>query len=473
MGRKEYFSLPPVNDTSSGFSYSSSNSIVKFQIPAQETFLETATLRLTGQVQFKDTSTTTIDPSSTDYDAIHYNADFATFQTLASNVCYASFGGVKTFIDRVLIETKKSRVELASVNNYSQYVSVREPRIGTVTDFRNSPMCRSLSMGTNAVLGQRRSIISDTVTDSNRVGQEFTIKLDIDLLQNNLLNLSEESLGGLVITLFLNSESSCLSTFKNGVSVYPENLISNTSYVFTNLKLEGRYIIPSSSDFSPQVVQMDSQINLLNNIYSNKSSTTFTPQAQLVKGIVNLFLLQNQTNSLVQSQYNFLQVPGLREVEQLKNSSRLPVKFPLKSVPNYQTPNAIPCTNYMFKSLATNSSEVRLLFERSLLNGYLPKHTSATLGLTEGALSSIDLATAADDESSNLLVDSQGVGVDYTFGMGMKQNYKNQNYNLQLSSGVNSQNANILVNLGNQGILQQTFVRATSELDQVSLVRVI
>jgi len=473
--RKVNFSLVPINETSSGFSPRAGYPIVKFTIPSQQALLETVSLRLRGKFQVRSDASTVISPQQLGLDDISGTPDAGTL-TSATAVTIPSFGGVQCAIDKVVIQSKKTSQELASVNNYSQYRSLRESRFGTKEDFRNSLFCRSLSLGQNAVEVQRRLMISDdnNTTQDKDEGQEFTIKLDVNLLQNKLLHLGEDYLGGLMISIYLSPESSFFSTFQNGVNTAQTTSISAYRYVFQDLRLEGRYILPDVATLKSYQteIQMDDQVNLLQDVHSSRSVTTVSPQVQFVKGIVSVFLLQDQTNNFAQSQYSFVMPPGVREVNQALNNTRFPIKFPMKSVPSYATRGAEDVVNYVYPALANPAIEVRLQFERALNDGRLPAFTSATLELTDEVMEQMELAISAPTSSTNLLQDSIGIGIDYTLGMGIVQNYRGQDYSLSLDSGVNTQNGNLLDDYADQSLLQQIFVRNNAMFNTQTLVKV-
>ena len=474
--RKINFSLPPINETSAGFSPKAGFPIIKFTIPAQEVLLETVSLRLRGRfkVQTGSAASTLISPNTTILDNIDDNPNGANM-TNATAVSIPPFGGIKCSFDKLVIQSKKTQQELSSVTNYSTYLSLREARFGITSDFRNSLPCRSFSLGSNAAVAQRRLMISDSSnqTQDKDKGQEFSIKLDVDMLQNKLLHLGVDYLGGLQITIYLSPESAFFSTFQNGVATAQGTAIDAFRYILQDLRLEGRYQVPDATDLKTyqSTIAMDTQLNLLQDIHSSRSATTITPQAQMVKAMTSVFLLQDQTNNLDQSQYSFVQPAGVREVNQSKNSARYPLKFPMKSVPNYSTPNAENVTSYYFPSLANPSTELRLQFERALNDGRLPAYTSADLQLTEKAMRQMVLAVLSATTSTNLAVDSVGIGCDYTMGIGLTQSFRNQDYSLLLDSGVNTQDGNLLADYADQSLLQQIFVRNTSLLDTQSGIR--
>ena len=474
--RKLSFSLPALNETS-GFSPRAGFPVVKFSIASQVGMLETSSLRLVGKFQVKSTSSLVVSASAVNFDDIGKEGNSADIQP-CTKPTISPFGGIKTCIDKVVILSKKVSKELSTDVNYGQYVALKESRFGIKSDFRNSLPSRSFSLGQNAVASQRRFMMSQAKTgiDEKEQGQEFSIKLDIPLFQNNLLALDDGHLGGLMISIHLSPESAFFSTFMNGVATDPAgtNLIDTFRYVLQDLRLEGRIEIPTAQELSsyPAIFPMDNQINLLQDIHSSSSSNTLAPQVSQVKGIVNLFLTQSQTNNLSQNQFSFSLPPGLKSQIQAKNSVRYPLKFPIKAEPTFSDSTSVAVGTLSYPSLQINSSETRLQFERSLNDGRLPSYSSADLVLTEESERSRLLATnGTATESSNLFVDSIGIGSDYTFGLGLAQDYRGGDYNLVLESGVQTANAKLMATYSDTPLLQQTFVRNNAFFDTVNLVK--
>ena len=477
--RKINFSLPALNETSAGFSSRDGFPVIKFTIGAQVGILETSSMRLTGRFSVKSDSATTVTPSSVTYTNIHLNADGGNLIQPCTKVTISPFAGVKTCIDKVVVLSKKVSKELSTDINYGQYVALRESRFGNKQDFRNSLPSRSFSLGQNAITAQRRLMISQTQTAINPKlqGQEFSIKLDIPMFQNNDLALDEGHLGGLMISIYLSPDSSFFATFMNGVATAPDadNQIDSYRYVLQDLRLEGRIQIPTQQEMTSyqNVFPMDNQINLVTDVQSSSSSNTLTPSVSQVKAFVNLFLNQTQTNNLSQSQFSFSMPPGLRSQVQAKNSVRFPLKYPVQATPNYYQSTGVDIADLTYKSLQTNIAETRLQFERSLLDGNLPAYTSADMVLTEEADRSRYLATtgAAPLTSSNLSVDSVGIGTDYTFKLQLAQNYLGSDYNLVLESGIQTGNSKLLSTYNSTSMLQQVFVRNTAFFDTINLVK--
>ena len=298
-----------------------------------------------------------------------------------------------------------------------------------------------------------------------------------------MLHLGEDHLGGLLITLELaNPDGVFYQRFrKMDFAQQTACDIKNSQYILRNLRLEGRYIVPTPQELSSYnaMVGLNDRVNLINDVNSSVNSNTYTPNLGAVKAFVNLFLDDDQTNNIAQSQSNFRVPLGLASYTQDKNNIRNPEDFVINV-----SPNMTQTTAENSGALATYSAinaedpvgvqgdaEVRQRFQRSILDGKLADHTSATLEITNKSIKEDNdtAAAGADGVGNNNECDLMGIGLDYTHGLMNVSNFKNQDYTLIIKSLVNSGNANVTTERNQKTELQQTFVRNNAALDQGSL----
>jgi len=112
-----------------------------------------------------------------------------------------------------------------------------------------------------------------------------------------------------------------------------------------------------------------------------------------------------------------------------------------------------------------------------------PYHSSATMNVSNKSLVEdyhdlvADPAAGGNSKIDNTLADCVGIGTDFTLGVGIQQNFVNQDYNLTVESGVNTgkvaagTNRNGVANAN--PLLQQSFVKHQGQFDSVNLVKVI
>lgn len=520
---KKHFSIAPINDNplnlsganptvlTGGFSHRDGFPTIKFSIPPQPAMLESSTLRLVGQFIVKQANNTPIVDTGDNGIAVanRIQESGATGGRINNNnganispttvINQNNLGGVSNVINKVVIQSKKSLIELTSANNYSQYVAIAEAYSNNDDDYRCAPMCNTLSTGRDGEHTARRLNITPRPrysagnSPANKyVGNFFSINVNVDLMNLGNLFLDDDYLGGLLLTLHLSPDSvvfmNRFNRFDSGTNATLDQ--SNLSYVLRNVRLEGRYIIPTQQEVGqyPSVVPLQSRLNLINDIHSSVNSNSYTPQLQMVKGVMNQFLDNNQTNNFNFNSNNFRRLPGEVSNQIGKNGLRFPCNYRLELIPNVnsvrQSGNAAGgevLNNLAYPVHKQNDCEIRHHYERALLDGKTPHHLIADLRLTDKSLTEdYDLTAVAgtnNGQGLNLRNDCVGIGTDYTLNLGLMANMVNQDYNLTVDSGVNTGNANSGANRNgnavNQPLLQQTFIRHNGQFDTQRLIKVI
>lgn len=548
---KKPFTISPLNDNpvvlssaqlvSGGFSHRDGFPTIKFSVPPQPVMLETNTLRLVGQILVKDTSNEYINVDTLSVDGASNPVGFSdgnnkvgqTSNSNAvavaggdlkneSNVNLPNWGGVKNIIDKVVVQSKKTLIEISTANNYNQYTSLQEVYSNNEVDYLQVPYIRALTTGKNAGKTNRKinncprfdatmatadkdgkvggnfssganGGMGSLSGDNDRmIGHFFSIPINVDLLNVGQLNIDDGFLGGLLITLHLNPDSALLNSRWRGVrgNALNANPINGFSYTLKNLKLEGRYVVPTEQEMNayPQALMLGSRLNLINDIHSSVNSNSYTPQLQMVKSVMNVFLDNDQTNNFNKNANNFRKPVGEQSYLNAKNGLRFPNNYEIKDVPNPEnakddvsnTGSAVDVSTLEFKALGYGDAETRKYFDKSLLDGLEPYHSSADFDLTNKALNSDYVSNAPTNNrgfGDNMNADCVGVGTDFTLGMGITQNFVNQDYNLTLKSGVNTGNAKLPASrngsTATNPLLQQSFVRHASQFDSVNLVKVV
>tara|TARA_R110001592_G_scaffold52977_6_gene162529 strand:- start:62 stop:1609 length:1548 start_codon:yes stop_codon:yes gene_type:complete len=509
---KNYFQISPLNDNplqssgangvAGGFSFKESNPIIKFSLPAVEKLLETKTLVLTGQfiVKQQDTDEGFRDPTYADLENDN-GADIA--KETACNI--PNHGGVHNVIDKVVIQTKKTNTELINIHNYPAYSSLREAYTNCDEDYLWGVAAnRTLAQGNHAdTINRRIQIIADKTaqdlkTNNNReIGVPFSLKLDIDLFQSGNIHLGQAYTNGLMLTIHLAPDSSVLFQRFRDKGNQVANDLANSMYCLRNLKLEGRYIVPSPQELKAYQAQipLNSQLNLLNDIHADQDNISYTPQLNSVKGMCNLYLDKDQTNNLAYQQTNFRLPVGMKQIEHKKDNLRFPFTFPLKVQPNYESlvelgSGSIDPSQMLKRENIMGDVEIRKHFERALLGGMEAKRSSANMARTANNLEmdyrdrTNGIYTAGNDGyvegtavaatngvGNQLFPELLGLGVDYTYGLGNSLNYINRDYSNTVHSGVNAGSLLLPVDRRNKSELVQTFVKYNAALNLQTLVK--
>ena len=501
---KQYFSITPINnipiqcDTATntytnGFRHQG-NPTIKFSIPSSERLLEINSLNLTGQFfslinNVSMTSTTNINDLN--------GANLT--QAGCANI--PNYGGVHNCFDKVIVQSKKSNTELSNQTNYPVFTSLKQGHSNNKDDYLQVPFIKTLASGENGRFCNRRMNITPASNaldltnfgggNNKNVGQHFSLHLDVPLLNSKNLHLGQNFCNGLMITLHLSPDAQVYNKSFRDIDVsgagQPNADISQISYVLKNLKLEGRYIVPLPQElkaYSP-IVTMNDRLNLINDIQSSNDSNNYSPNLNMVDSFVNLPLDEDQQNNLNFNQNNFRLPVGLKNYTQSKDSLRFPFDFPVPLVPNFESPldnpssgkTSITASSLKDKYLIHGDAEVRMMFQKAVLGGKVPNHSSANVDLTNNNLNEDYKDRATDGTAATSGVGDQGfpdllgLGADYTYNLGNFQMFSNNDYNLNTESGVKTQDANLPISRRDKNEVIQTYVKHISQLNLNTLVK--
>jgi len=492
------------NQFQNGFSHSRGQPTIKFSIPAQDLLLDTTSLFLSGQVIFQNPTPAII--QTTEAAKANYNNQNNANVTDNTQTNYNGWNGISSVIDKVVIQSKKTNQELASIINYSQYDALKTGYSYNEEEYRQVPLMRNLAGGANhgnicrhlvnsaeitnaAATAGNQSLFGSSNQNDKFYGQFFSIPIDVALLQNQALHLGNGFVGGLVLTLHLNNESSVFFSRHRNIDTAQQTNgdLTGSTYTLKNLKLEGKYLTPTPQDLSsynPNIL-LNSRQNLINDIVSSENSSTYTPQLQMVKGIVNLYQDDNQINNFDMNQFSFRRPMGMIEYAQAKNNVRFPQDFSVKTLPNPESitentsagqgnftarvarTGSVNALNRHMAGMLVADPEMRLLFMKSLM-GRKVEHHSATLELSKDSIVAdynSEIAAGAAGTGINVNADLMGVGADFTNGIGMVQNFVNQDYELRVKSAVNSGQADQPTDRSNRIEVQETFIRNFSQMN--------
>lgn len=478
---KMNFMIKPSNNPMEGFSHSKGTPVVQISIPAQNLLLETSSLHLTGRIQLNDKTGTliTVDGATS---AVSTDDDGTEQMPTPVSLNLSNFGGVHNCIDKIVVKSKKSSVELVNDSNYGQFTATRECFSFNKEDYLRTPLTRSLSSGNNCDLVNRRliSTYSSGANPRDRQGQEFSLKLNIPFLGTQPIHLGPDFCGGLVMTLYLSPDSNVFfNRFRN--NLFNDGVNDNTGsyYVLTDLMLCGRYLVPSEQDlkaYNPNI-QYNGKVNLINDVVSSVNSNGYTPQVQFAKSIINQFQRGDAINNYSINANNFPQLVGLEKVVQSKNGMRFPYQFAVNVTPNARSLRSdgtqVEPQALQFKSLGMGDTEVRLQHMRAVLNGLEPYHSSCSLAETEDEVAQeYAPVLEAEDYGNNCFVDITGIGADYSMNLGLTQNFVNQDYALETTSGVNTGRDNLPAETNDMSMLQQTFIKDVEVVNTQTLVKV-
>lgn len=497
--KKINFSLAPINDNPvqssgatlvNGFSHKNGFPTIKFSIPAQDVLLDTNNLHLTGQLVVLDKDGNLL--STAQADLANYDVNNGS-QTIQSQNCInlSNWNGIHSVVDKVVVQSKKSQTEIQTLTHYSPYNALKSAHSNNKEDYKQVPLVRDLATGIDSGFTNRHLINSAVVAESRIsslddkfLGTPFSMKLDVATLDSGAIHLGNGFAGGLLLTLHLAPDSNVFHTRFRSINAATASAdTTGCSYILKNLKLEGKYAVPTPQDLSSYnpVLQLNTRTNLLNDLVSSENSNVFTPQLQLVKGVVNTFMDDDQQNNFKQNSHCFRYPVGLVSTQNAKNNIQYPQQYSVEVQPNTESSdvngNAMnPNENTDFPASCMGDAEVRQNFQRALFGGRAPTHTSATYDLTNQSLKAdYDASTATTNTlqtGDNTIPDVLGLGTDYSNNLGQVQNFVNQDYELKVSSGVGSGRANLPSTRRTKIEVQESYLRHFAQLDLRTLQKV-
>ena len=123
-------------------------------------------------------------------------------------------------------------------------------------------------------------------------------------------------------------------------------------------------------------------------------------------------------------------------------------------------------------------SEVRALFQRSVLNGSLASKCSVGLKEEEESIEAQYDGTrgataAADGCGNNCRANAMGIGCDYTFAMGGTSDYRMRDYDQIVKSGVNSGDAVLPATRASKPEIVQSYIRNIAGFNTETLVKTV
>ena len=510
---KVYFSIPPLNDQSvasaadvlsGGFSNVKGNANIKFQISAQDRLLDTSDMYLTGRIlHVTSTGAPLTCKAAAATTLAEFNANNGASLQAYTNQNISNWGGVQNMVKRVFVQSKKTSVSISEHRNYPMFVNTREAWTNSKDGYLTSPLIRADAAGTHANLINRHSSLMDNQVTGvaggtqqqmknissqadPQYGKPFSFKLDTALLNNSKpIHLGNSELGGLLINLELNQEGQFYYNRFQDQSNGADLNVDGSYFIIKDLRLTGRLLVPTPQDlqdYNPNMLLSD-RFNLINDVNSSTNSAKYTPNAAAVRGIVNLYLDQDQENNRAQNGSNFRIPLGLQSYTQQKNNVRQPQDFVVEVEPSQLSKTnkdgtAISAQNVLPRVGMVGDAEVRNLFQRSVLNGALASKCSVGLKEQEESIEAQYDATrgataATDGCGNNCRANAMGIGLDYTFGMGGTSDFRMRDYDQIVKSGVNSGDAVLPASRASKPEIIQSYIRNIAGFNTETLVKTV
>tara|TARA_R110002110_G_scaffold53343_3_gene154151 strand:+ start:3347 stop:4777 length:1431 start_codon:yes stop_codon:yes gene_type:complete len=471
--RKQYFSIPPINAPQAGFSPSGGQPTVIFSVPEQPRALDVSSLRIAGDLVLQDSAGAAI------VSTVNINDSNGANVSKATGTNMPQWCGVEGSISKVVMQSKKTRVEVSQVLQYPEYVSLREAYVKNKEDYLTTSNAQNLASGSDAEFVSRR------MTLSSSGGKPFSLKLKTPILSQSRVMLDEDHMGGMIITLHLAPDSAFISSYHRDIGTGQTTASPvGARYVLKNLRLEGQYEVLSPQEISsyPAQIGLPSRLSLMSDVVSSVDSSVLNPQVSAVKSFVSVYQTETQENNFLRSQQDFKLPVGVEHVTQFKDALRFPLAYRVEAVPNFRSAvergtAGFNSNTLIDKTAGIGISELQKIFERALFGGREMAHTSIGLRELESSLEAeFDTRTggtaATDGVGKNLSQCPLGLGVDQSFNIaGMFEDYQGRDYSLRLTSGINTGNALLPTDFSSVSYVQRAFVPLIERLDTQSLVK--
>ncbi len=349
LGRT-YFEILPLNNVTS-FSYSQGQDKIKFQIPTQAgRVLDPRELMLCGSLQLYVDSATPL-------------------QNVGDLISVDSVASVQACIEKVEVNNMGMNIMLDQTINYDLAAKVKTAAAYSITD---------IALGEPAVLqGCSPTTLGAAVKLARQTptarGYDFAIRMMNGLFHDNALPLQLDAIGGVEITIYLNSDKNVLMKVNSAGAA----LTQDSFYTLENVKLFGRY-----TNATPQLQkQIGSALPFkswnvnLQNVQSSNDTISFRPRVAALDSVVTIFqpneFSRNNFNADSQSTDDLL---GLKQYQHAKNGMPFPIDFPVVQQPalselsNEIDPDSITVGNseqvfHMLRALKGRTDNVHILID--------------------------------------------------------------------------------------------------------------
>lgn len=310
LGR-QFFEILPLNNVTQ-FSYSQGQDKIKFQIPAQAgRLLDPRELVLSGSLQ------------------LNIDSDTPVANVENQLVSIDSVAGVQVVIEKVEVNNMSMNVMLDQTINYDLNAKVKTASAYSISDIAvGEPAV--LQCSSPQVIGTGVKLCRPTVGDK---GFEFAIKMMNGLFHDNALPIQLDLVGGLEITIYLNSDKNVMM---NVDSANEALLTGESFYTLSDVKLFGRYTL-ASPDLQKKIggaLPFKSYNVNLQNVQSSNDTISWRPRVASLDNVITVFqpneFSRNNFDANSQSTDDLL---GMKQYQHAKNGMPFPIDYPIVQQP--------------------------------------------------------------------------------------------------------------------------------------------
>ena len=305
-----YNEVQPSNvNSTQKVSYKRGNPIVSFLIGAQPHLLDAGSVRISGEIEFFTDAAGTAKPITADQLAID--------EKLA---LYSIF-------EKVTITSQRSRQVIETVNHYGRFLSTYLPYVNSKSDKFSHFNEMALTLPNFET--QKRELVDFPATTH---GSRFCIHIPTGFLSSgNMIPLSNESLGGVEISLNLAPDAQVLYA-QNGDTTG----LTDSFYQLSNLRLHCELVVPPDPRMLPPQGQLtyNAITSYFNVVNSTNAVVNFNLGTSRTLGVFMNFCPSKYLNNLSYNSYattTLLNSDGsqaaIKQIIFTKGGMRMPISF--------------------------------------------------------------------------------------------------------------------------------------------------
>ena len=402
---RTYFQISPLNNVSSGYTPTNGQDTIQFIIPPVAMMLEELVMFGSLAVQCTNPDGGAVGPYNDD---VRYPADAAAEVLLGlDNVI-----GVHALINKVEINSRRANIILEQRLDYDM---VAKWQVGAGMS-KNDLL---VGMMANTCLSSSKTLgTTNKMVQAAGAPVPFSMVFNTALLAQKL-DIPLDQIGGLMITVYLNSIRQALFNVDNGLA----NLIDdNTSFTILQPSLFGRYKLPSKEVVVPEIPLklIDTNLQI---VQSANDTIQFTPYAQSLSSVVSVYQPNNQSrNNTAVCATKIDQLIGLQQYTLGKDGQHFPLDYDVSVMPDlYTTDNAY----------ISGNAEQTFMNSVALAGSYPPGHS--LLGPTAEYYGNLDAQEETNQDCNNISV----LATSYQYGfIGFNTSMSNNLAGYSLKSAV-------------------------------------
>jgi hypothetical protein len=406
---RTYFQISPLNNVSSGYTPTNGQDTIQFIIPPVAMMLEELVMFGTLSVQC----------TNPDGGAVsRYNEDIR----FADNPQEVLLGldnviGVHALINKIEINSRRANIILEQRLDYDM-VAKWQVGAGMSKNDLLVGMMANTCLCSSKTLGSTNKMVQNVFPNGSAAPVPFMLTFNTALLAQKL-DIPLDQIGGLMITVYLNSVRQALFNVDNGLA----NLIDDqTSFAILQPNLFGRYKLPSKEIVVPEIPLslIDTNLQI---VQSANDTIQFTPYAQSLSSIVSVYQPNNQSrNNTEVCATKIDQLIGLQQYTLGKDGQHYPLDYDVSVLPDlYNTSHAY----------ISGNAEQTFMNSVALAGSYPPGHS--LLGPTAEYYGNLDAEEKTNEDCTNISV----LACSYQYGfIGYNTSMSNNLAGYSLKSAV-------------------------------------